>query len=150
VNGAPDEDVSAVNVDRASHALCTPAFRAARNPETLEKTYGCHYPALQPKTARGSKRSPLAPEIPTVVESGINFVATTWYGVLAPAGTPPAIIARLNAASRSLLEDAEVKAQAAPQGVVLTPSTPDEFGTFLRSEVALWAKVVKDTGIKAE
>jgi tripartite-type tricarboxylate transporter receptor subunit TctC len=98
----------------------------------------------------GSKRSPLAPEIPTVVESGINFVATTWYGVLAPAGTPPAIIARLNAASRSLLEDAEVKAQAAPQGVVLTPSTPDEFGTFLRSEVALWAKVVKDTGIKAE
>ena len=98
----------------------------------------------------GAKRSPLAPEIPTVVESGINFVATTWYGVLAPAGTPPAIIARLNAASRSLLEDAEVKAQAAPQGVVLTPSTPDEFGTFLRSEVALWAKVVKDTGIKAE
>jgi 4-methylaminobutanoate oxidase (formaldehyde-forming) len=59
VNGAPDEDVTAVNVDRASHALCTPAFRAARNPETLEKTYGCHYPALQPKTARGSKRSPL-------------------------------------------------------------------------------------------
>jgi tripartite-type tricarboxylate transporter receptor subunit TctC len=98
----------------------------------------------------GAKRSPLAPEIPTVVESGINFVATTWYGVLAPAGTPPAVIARLNAASRSLLEDAEVKAQAAPQGVVLTPSTPEEFGTFLRSEVALWAKVVKDTGIKAE
>ena len=98
----------------------------------------------------GAKRSPLALEIPTVVESGINFVATTWYGLLAPAGTPPAIIGRLNTASRTLLEDPEVKAQTAPQGVVLTPSTPDEFGTFLRSEVALWGKVVKDTGVKAE
>ena len=98
----------------------------------------------------GAKRSPLAPEIPTVVESGINFIATTWYGLLAPAGTPAAIIQRLNAASRTLLEDPEVKAQAAPQGVVLTPSTPEEFGSFLRSEVALWAKVVKDSGVKAE
>ena len=98
----------------------------------------------------GAKRSPLAPEIPTVVESGINFVATTWYGLLAPAGTPAVIIQRLNAASRTLLEDPEVKAQTAPQGVVLTPSTPDEFASFLRSEVALWAKVVKDTGVRAE
>ena len=98
----------------------------------------------------GAKRSPLAPEIPTVVESGINFIATTWYGLLAPAGTPAAIIQRLNAASRTLLEDPEVKAQAAPQGVVLTASTPDEFASFLRSEVALWAKVVKDSGVKAE
>ena len=59
INGAPDEDVTAVNVDRASHALCTRAARSARSPETLEKTYGCHYPTLQPKTARGGKRSPL-------------------------------------------------------------------------------------------
>jgi tripartite-type tricarboxylate transporter receptor subunit TctC len=98
----------------------------------------------------GAKRSPLAPDIPTVVESGIDFVATTWYGVLAPAGTPPAIIQRLNTASRSLLEDPDVKAQTSPQGVVLTPSTPEDFGTFLRNEVTLWSKVVKDTGIKAE
>ncbi len=98
----------------------------------------------------GARRSPLAPDMPTVVESGINFVATTWYGVLAPAGTPPAIIQRLNSVSRTLLEDSDVKAQAAPQGVVFTPSTPEEFGAFLRAEVALWAKVVKDTGIKAE
>lgn len=98
----------------------------------------------------GAKRSPLAPDMPTVLESGINFVATTWYGVLAPAGTPPAIIQRLNAVSRTLLDDPDVKAQAAPQGVVFTPSTPEEFGTFLRSEVALWGKVVKDSGVKAE
>ena len=98
----------------------------------------------------GAKRSPLAPEIPTVVESGINFIATTWYGLLAPAGTPTNIIQRLNTASRKLLEDPEFKAQVAPQGVVLNPSTPEEFGTFLRSEVALWSKVVKDTGVKAE
>jgi tripartite-type tricarboxylate transporter receptor subunit TctC len=98
----------------------------------------------------GSKRSPLAPEIPTVLESGINFIATTWYGVLAPVGTPPIIIQRLNAASRILLDDPEFKAQVAPQGVVLTPSSAEEFGTFLRSEVALWSKVVKDVGVQSE
>ena len=86
------------------------------------------------------------PEIVQLLESR----ATTWYGLLAPAGTPAVIIQRLNAASRTLLEDPEVKAQTAPQGVVLTPSTPDEFASFLRSEVALWAKVVKDTGVRAE
>jgi glycine cleavage system aminomethyltransferase T/glycine/D-amino acid oxidase-like deaminating enzyme len=57
--GAPDTDVTAVNVDRAGHFTCTPTFRATRSAETLEKTYGCHYPTLQPKTARGGKRSPL-------------------------------------------------------------------------------------------
>lgn len=61
MDGSPpaDEDVTAVNVDRAAHYQCTRAFRTTRNPETLEKTYGCHFPTLQPKTARGAKRSPL-------------------------------------------------------------------------------------------
>jgi tripartite-type tricarboxylate transporter receptor subunit TctC len=96
-------------------------------------------------------RSPLAPEIPTVVESGLpNYVATTWYGLLAPAGTPAAVIERLNKDTRALLDDAGFRAQLAPQGVVLTPTTPEEFGAFLRSEVAKWAKVVQDTGAKVE
>lgn len=97
-----------------------------------------------------AKRSPLAPEMPTVSELGINYVATTWYGVLAPAGTPRAVIDRLNSASRTLLEDPETKALATPQGVELAASTPEEFGSFIRSEVTRWAKVVKDTGVKAE
>lgn len=95
-------------------------------------------------------RSPLAPEIPTVVESGLDYVATTWYGLLAPAGTPRPIIERLNKESRALLSEASVKEQLAPQGVVLTPGTPEEFGAFIRAEVAKWAKVVQDTGATVE
>lgn len=98
----------------------------------------------------GAKRSPLAPEIPTVMEAGINYVATTWYGMLVPAGTPRVVIDQLNAVSRTLLNDSKTKALAIPQGVVLTPSTPEEFGIFMRAEVSRWAKVVKDTGLKAE
>ena len=98
----------------------------------------------------GAQRSPLAPDIPTVVESDIDYVATTWYGVLAPAGTPKAIVDRLNAATRTLIEDPETKALVTPQGVVLTAKTPEEFGSFMRAEVERWAKVVKETGIKAE
>jgi tripartite-type tricarboxylate transporter receptor subunit TctC len=98
----------------------------------------------------GPTRSPLAPEIPTVVEAGIDFVATTWYGLMAPAGTPRPIVERLNKETRALLADEAVKTVLAPQGVVATPSTPEEFNAFLRGEVAKWAKVVKDTGAKVE
>ena len=98
----------------------------------------------------GAERSPLAPEIPTVVESGLKYVATTWYGLLAPAGTPRPVIDRLNQAARTALDDPATKAQLAPQGVVLQLSTPEEFGAFLRSEVATWAKVVQDSGARVE
>jgi tripartite-type tricarboxylate transporter receptor subunit TctC len=98
----------------------------------------------------GAERSPIAPEIPTVVESGLKYVATTWYGLLAPAGTPRPIIDRLNRDTRIVLNDPAMKAQLAPQGIVLAPSTPEEFGAFLRAEVATWAKVVQDTGARVE
>jgi tripartite-type tricarboxylate transporter receptor subunit TctC len=98
----------------------------------------------------GAQRSPLAPEIPTVTESGLKYVATTWYGLLAPAGTPRAVIDRLNRDARASLNDPAMQAQIAPQGVVLQPSTPEEFGAFLRAEVATWAKVVQDTGARVE
>jgi tripartite-type tricarboxylate transporter receptor subunit TctC len=99
----------------------------------------------------GASRSPLALEIPTVVESGIpGYVATTWYGVLAPAGTQRPIVERLNRETLALLEVAATKNALAVQGVVSTPMTPEEFGSFLRTEVAKWAKVVQDTGAKAE
>ena len=98
----------------------------------------------------GAERSPLAPELPTVVESGIKYVATTWYGLLASAGTPRPVIDRLNQAARTSLDDPATKAQLAPQGVVLQLSTPEEFGAFLRSEGATWAKVVQDSGARVE
>lgn len=98
-----------------------------------------------------AKRSPLAPDTPTVAESGVpGYVATTWYGLLAPAGTPKSIIEKLNKDSRALLGDAGMRAQLTPQGVELTPSTPEEFGSFIRAEIAKWAKVVQDTGLRIE
>ncbi|TAK84827.1 MAG: tripartite tricarboxylate transporter substrate binding protein [Betaproteobacteria bacterium] len=101
---------------------------------------------LKALAVTSARRSALAPEIPTVAESGLDYVATTWYGLLAPAKTPRPIIDRLNKESRALLDDPKVKEQLAPQGVVAMPSTPEEFGKFIRAEVAKWAKVVQDTG----
>ncbi len=101
---------------------------------------------LKALAVTSAKRSALAPEIPTVAESGLDYVATTWYGLLAPAKTPRPIIERLNKEARALLDDPKVKEQLAPQGVVAMPSTPEEFGRFIRAEVAKWAKVVQDTG----
>jgi tripartite-type tricarboxylate transporter receptor subunit TctC len=98
----------------------------------------------------GAQRSPLAPEIPTVEEAGLKYVATTWYGLLAPAATPRPVIDRLNQAAHASLDDPATKAQLAPQGVVLQLSTPEEFGAFLRAEVATWAKVVQDSGARVE
>lgn len=97
-----------------------------------------------------ASRSPLAPEIPTVVESGLpGYVATTWYGVLAPAGTPWPIVERLNRETRALLGDAATKGSLVAQGVVSTPMTPEEFGSFVRAEVGKWAKIARETGATA-
>jgi hypothetical protein len=71
------EDVTGVNVDRASHFHTTPAFRAARPAEILEKTYGCHFPTLQPKTGRGAKRSPLHSEL---AQAGGVFKDVSGFG----------------------------------------------------------------------
>jgi tripartite-type tricarboxylate transporter receptor subunit TctC len=98
-----------------------------------------------------ASRSPLAPEIPTVVESGLpGYVATTWYGVLAPANTPRAVVERINRDTLALLADPATRGPLGTQGVVTQAMTPAEFGTFLRNEVAKWAKVVEATGARAE
>jgi tripartite-type tricarboxylate transporter receptor subunit TctC len=98
-----------------------------------------------------ASRSPLAPEIPTVVESGLpGYVATTWYGVLAPAGTPRPIVERVNRDTVALLADPATRASLNTQGVATQPMTPEQFGAFLRDEVAKWAKVVQATGVRVE
>lgn len=99
----------------------------------------------------GAKRSSVAPEIPTASEAGVpGNVATTWYMMLAPAGTPRPIIDRLNGDLRKLLADAEVRTQLQGQGIELTPSAPEECGEFLAEEVAKWEKVVRATGVKID
>ena len=101
--------------------------------------------------AAGDKRSALAPEVPTLAELGFKGVeADLWYGMLAPAGTPADIVARINADMRTALALAEVKTALSAQGMEIAPSSPEEMAALMRRDAARWAAVVKQAGIKAE
>ncbi|MDB5808984.1 MAG: hypothetical protein JWN94_1106 [Betaproteobacteria bacterium] len=98
-----------------------------------------------------AKRSALLPDLPTIAESGLpGYEANNWYGLLAPAKTPHAIIERLNREIVKVLNTPSVKDQLFRSGLDASPSTPKEFGAYIRSEMAKWAKVVKASGAKAE
>ena len=98
-----------------------------------------------------AQRSALAPEVPTVAEAGVpGYELSVWFGVLAPAGTPRDIVARLNAEIVKVLNSPDIKDRFAKQGVEVRTSTPEQFGEFVRSEVGRWAKVVKEAGIRAD
>ena len=99
----------------------------------------------------GPKRLPGAPEYATIAELGYpGFEITSWYGVLAPARTPFAVVAKLNGAVLSALRAPEVREQMARQGLDPIGSSPAEFAAHLKREVARWARVVKEAGIKAD
>lgn len=99
----------------------------------------------------GPKRSPLMPDVPTLAESGVpGYSFETWFMVFAPAGTPPDIIDKLNATLGKVLADPGLKERMAKEGIDATPSTPAQAQAKLATEMALWAKVVKERGIKAE
>lgn len=96
-------------------------------------------------------RSPLAPGLPTVAESGLpGFEASIWQGLLAPAGTPPAIVSRLHAEVAGVLGRSETKDQLTAQGVDAMPATPAEFAAYIRAEMAKWGRVVKASGARVE
>jgi tripartite-type tricarboxylate transporter receptor subunit TctC len=99
-----------------------------------------------------AQRASGAPDIPTIAESGLRgYEAVQWYGLLAPAGTPREIVSKLHAGVVHALQDPVIKKRFVDDGAEPTPSsTPDEFGTFIRAELAKWAKVVKAAGIKPE
>ena len=96
------------------------------------------------------KRSPLAPEIPTVAESLPGFEISTWYGVLAPTGTPDAVIARLAREIASAAQLPEVKKKLTDMGVELQLSGPQAFAALLKAELIKWAEVIRVTGVKAD
>lgn len=97
------------------------------------------------------ERVPLAPELPTIAESGVpGFDAGTWLGFVAPAGTPVAVIQRLNAEVRRALTLPSVKQQLQDQGFSLSDMTPAQFEGFIAAEDERWAKVIRDGNIKAE
>ncbi|MDP2240084.1 MAG: tripartite tricarboxylate transporter substrate binding protein [Burkholderiales bacterium] len=95
-----------------------------------------------------AKRSGLVPDLPTISEAGLKgFEANNWYGVLVPAGTPRAIINRLNKEVVAVLNLPDVKEFLFKQGLDAAPSTPENFGAYIRSEKAQWEKVIKAAGL---
>jgi len=98
-----------------------------------------------------AKRSALLPDLPTIAEGGLpGYEANNWYGLLAPAKTPAAIVERLNREVVKVLNMPNVKEQLFRSGLDASPSTPKEFGAYIKSEMAKWSKVVKASGAKAE
>ena len=97
------------------------------------------------------QRFPPMPDVPTISEQGApGFDSEAWWGFHAPAGTPPAIIAKMHKAFSEALRTPAVESKLTEQGVVLRLTSPEEYDRFLRSEVARWAKVVKDNNITAQ
>jgi len=98
-----------------------------------------------------AKRSALLPDLPTIAEGGLpGYEANNWYGLLAPAKTPAAIVERLNREVVKVLNMPNVKEQLFRSGLDASPSTQKEFAAYIKSEMAKWAKVVKASGAKAE
>jgi tripartite-type tricarboxylate transporter receptor subunit TctC len=94
-----------------------------------------------------AERSETAPDLPTMKESGFpNFDVSSWFGVIAPKGTPDEAVQKVNKAMRAALAKPEVKKQLADLGAVAADTTPEQFGAFIKSEVEGWAKVVKASG----
>jgi tripartite-type tricarboxylate transporter receptor subunit TctC len=106
---------------------------------------------VKPLAVTATKRASLLPEVPTMEEAGLpGFVITSWFGLLAPAGTPAPVIARLNAEMVKVLGRAEVKATLGAQGLEVASSTPEQFGEHIKSEIARFTKIARAAGIKAE
>jgi tripartite-type tricarboxylate transporter receptor subunit TctC len=106
---------------------------------------------LKALAATSTERSDIFPDVPTFVEEGFaGVVGDNWAGVLAPAGTPAPVIAKLNAALVAALNDPELRSRLHNAGVTPAPSTPEQFEKYLREENARWGKVIRDKGIKNE
>ena len=106
---------------------------------------------LRPLAVTSLKATPLVPGVPSIAESGLpGFTMTSWWGILAPAGTPQPIVTRLNTELVRILQLADVKSAFAVLGVDTVFSTPDEFARLIKSEVAQYSKLIKDIGFKIE
>ena len=106
---------------------------------------------LRALAVTSSARSAAAPEVPTLAESGLpGYEISSWFGLFAPAGTPPAVVDRLYRESAKALQSADVRERFAQEGAEPVGSTPAEFGGYVKSEFAKYGRIVKGIGIKAE
>ena len=116
---------------------------------------GAILPSVREGKVRGlamtaPKRSPNMPELPTMIEAGVpDFEVTSWFGLLAPAGTPAGIIAKLHPEAVRIVSQAEMRERFGLIGLDVVGDAPDAFAAIIRADTAKWAKVIKDAGIKA-
>lgn len=104
---------------------------------------------LHAMAVTSKERSPLFPDVPTMAEAGIpDFVVEDWNGILAPTGTPPAIIEKLNTAIVQVLNDPATEKKLVSLGFTPAPTTPDEFSQFIKSEMKKWAAIAKTANVK--
>jgi len=96
-----------------------------------------------------TKRSPAMPDVPTVIEAGLpGYEAVSWYGMLAPAGTPPAVVRKLQEEIHRIVADPAVRERFAGLGAEGVGNTPEEFGAFLKIESDKWGRIIKDIGLQ--
>jgi tripartite-type tricarboxylate transporter receptor subunit TctC len=99
----------------------------------------------------GAKRSPTLPEVPTIAESGLpGYEFATWLGIIAPAGTPPAVVAKINGELVKVMAARDVGEVLFSQGAEPRTNSPQEFAAFMKSQIDLFARIVADAGIKPE
>lgn len=106
---------------------------------------------LRPLGVTGARRSPVAPDIPTIAEAGVpGYNADAWYAMFVPRGTPKAVVATLSSTMTKLLSSPAQRERLHAQGVEPAGGTPEDLSVFVKSEVAKWAKVMKQAGVKPE
>jgi len=104
--------------------------------------------ALKPIALGTTARAPTAPDVPTTAEVGMpELRIENWYGMVAPSGTPPAIVASLNKITTTALADPDVKEKLADQGLTTAGDSPEQFRSFIASETEKWARVIRDAGV---
>ncbi|MFZ2738890.1 MAG: tripartite tricarboxylate transporter substrate binding protein [Burkholderiaceae bacterium] len=98
-----------------------------------------------------AERSPVRPTVPTLAESGVpGYAAESWYGLVAPAGTPTEVITRLNAAARKAVQSENFRKKVTDEGLIISAGTPEEMARYVRGEEARWRKIVKENHISAD
>ncbi|HEY5863485.1 MAG TPA: tripartite tricarboxylate transporter substrate-binding protein, partial [Casimicrobiaceae bacterium] len=105
---------------------------------------------LRPIAVASDKRSIAAPEIPTIVEQGVDCVVNSWYGMLVPAKTPPAVVAKLGDAMKKALEMPATKEKLLAQGAEAAYTTPAEFDALMKEELKKWEYVIREAKITPE
>jgi tripartite-type tricarboxylate transporter receptor subunit TctC len=117
-------------------------------PSTLPHVAGGRIRVL---AASGARRVAMFPDVPTLAEAGVTgYEATSWQGLVVPAGTPKTVISRLHRELDAALRSSAMRERLASQGSEAVPTSPDEFGKFIAAEIAKWARVAKQAGIKPE